>query len=253
MKNNKYIKFLFPIPTIVIMCIYLIACIGTYIQGDIKKFSDVLLAYIGFYILFMIPLDLIIWGVKKIISIYTGKQNRAQGSTAQTHQNQTQSFTKNAVQPIKHIKSAYLYSGPYVTGNMYNKGPITNMNSSVNNVNTNTSNNTVNGMSNNINTAQPVTCPRCGGTKITFQREQTASYSAGTNTVYIQPAKRSKGCLYWALIGWWLVPMYWIFIGWWKKLLFGGINYGGINVGASKKTYNTVAICQSCGNSWRVN
>lgn len=95
-------------------------------------------------------------------------------------------------------------------------------------------------------------CPRCRGTNITFQREQTGSFGAGTNTVVIKEAPKSKGCLYWVLIGWWWKPMYWILIGWWWKLLFGGRQKSGLNFNASKTTNATIAICQTCGNSWKI-
>lgn len=96
-----------------------------------------------------------------------------------------------------------------------------------------------------------IRCPRCGSTHIVYQREQTGNIGAGTNTIVIQEAKRSKGCLYWFLIGWWWVPLYWICIGWWKVLLFGGVKKPGINIGGSKNFNSTMAICQNCGNTWK--
>lgn len=95
-------------------------------------------------------------------------------------------------------------------------------------------------------------CPRCGCNNITFQREQTASFGAGTNKVVIQKEKKSKGCLWWMCIGWWWIPIYWILIGWWWKLLFGGRNKGGLNFNANKSINRTMAICQNCGHSWKI-
>lgn len=95
-------------------------------------------------------------------------------------------------------------------------------------------------------------CPKCGSTKISFQREQSGNIGAGTNTVVIKEARRSRGCLYWLCIGWWWRPMYWICIGWWKNLLFGGKSRGGINIRANKTLNKTVAVCQKCGHSWKV-
>lgn len=95
-------------------------------------------------------------------------------------------------------------------------------------------------------------CPRCGGINISFQREQTGSFGAGTNRVIIQEAKKSKGCLYWCLIGWWWKPIYWLCFGWWWGLFFGGRNKRGLNFNASKTINSTIAICQNCGNSWRI-
>ena len=44
-------------------------------------------------------------------------------------------------------------------------------------------------------------CPKCGSTNITFQREQTGNIGAGTNRVVIENGK-NHGCLYWVIIGW---------------------------------------------------
>lgn len=101
------------------------------------------------------------------------------------------------------------------------------------------------------NTYSP-TCPRCKGNNISYQREQTASFGAGTNKVVVQQAKKSKGCLYWLCIGWWWTPIYWLLIGWWWKLLFGGRTKGGLNFNASKSINRTMAVCQNCGHSWKV-
>lgn len=95
-------------------------------------------------------------------------------------------------------------------------------------------------------------CPKCNSSNITYQREQTANIGAGTNKVIIQQPKKSKGCLYWLIIGWWWKPIYWLFIGWWWKLFFGGRNKNGLNFNASKSINITMAICQSCGHSWKV-
>lgn len=95
-------------------------------------------------------------------------------------------------------------------------------------------------------------CPRCGGTNISYQRETTGNVGTRTNTVVVKNANKSKGCLYWAFIGWWWKPFYWIFIGWWWNLLFGGKSHGGLNFGAEKTINRTVAVCQNCGNSWKV-
>ncbi len=98
---------------------------------------------------------------------------------------------------------------------------------------------------------EQTTCPKCGGTNITFQREQTGSIGAGTNKVTIQTEK-GHGCLYWVIIGWWWKLLYFIAIGWWWNLLFKRHSLGGINVHADKAINQTVAICQNCGNTWKV-
>lgn len=95
-------------------------------------------------------------------------------------------------------------------------------------------------------------CPKCGSNNISYQREQTGNIGAGTNKVVVVEAKKSKGCLYWIFIGWWLKSLYWIFIGWWWRLLFGGREKSGINVHADKNINITVGVCQNCGHSWKV-
>ncbi len=100
--------------------------------------------------------------------------------------------------------------------------------------------------------AYKVCCPRCGSENISYQREQMASFGAGTNKVVIQQEKKSKGCLWWMCIGFWWVPMYWLLIGWWWRPLFGGRTKSGLNFNANKSINRTMAVCQNCGNSWKV-
>lgn len=95
-------------------------------------------------------------------------------------------------------------------------------------------------------------CPKCGSENVTIQREQTASIGAGTNKVVIQQTKKSKGCLYWMMIGFWFEPMYWLLFGWWWRLFFGGKSRSGINFHADKTINRTMAVCQECGNTWKV-
>ncbi len=95
-----------------------------------------------------------------------------------------------------------------------------------------------------------VSCPNCGSTNIIFQREQSGSVGAQTNKVYVVPAKKSHGCLYWTLIGWWWKPVYWVLIGWWWNLFFHRRNRGGLGFWADKSINHTMAVCQNCGYSW---
>lgn len=97
-----------------------------------------------------------------------------------------------------------------------------------------------------------INCPRCKSDNVIIQRERNYDFGARTNTVVIKQAKKSKGCLYWLVIGWWWQPFYWLCIGWWWHLLFGGRNRGGLNFGINKSINATVAVCQSCGHSWKV-
>ncbi len=94
-------------------------------------------------------------------------------------------------------------------------------------------------------------CPKCGSENILYQREQTGSVGASTNTVVIKEAKKSRGCLYWFLGGWITDLMWWLAIGWWWKLLFGGRKRGGLNFNAGKTINRTMAVCQNCGHSWK--
>lgn len=95
-------------------------------------------------------------------------------------------------------------------------------------------------------------CPRCGSSNIIYQREQSDTFGIATNKVVIQKNKRSKGCLYWLFIGWWWTPIYILLIGWWKSLLFGGHQKSGTNYYMSTSINSTIAVCQGCGNSWKV-
>lgn len=93
-------------------------------------------------------------------------------------------------------------------------------------------------------------CPKCGSSHVQIQREQTGSVGASQNKVVVVN-KRSKGCVYWVFFGWWLEPMYWLLIGWWWRLFFGH-KKSGLNLNASKTINKTIAICQDCGNTWKI-
>lgn len=95
-------------------------------------------------------------------------------------------------------------------------------------------------------------CPKCKSENIIYQREQAGNIGAGTNKVVIQQPKKSKGCMYWLIIGWWWELFYWLLIGWWWRLFFGGRKKGGLNLHADKAINRTMAICQNCGHSWKV-
>ena len=98
---------------------------------------------------------------------------------------------------------------------------------------------------------QKCICPKCSSDNITFQREQSANIGAQQNKVVIMDAKEKKGCIYWLCIGWWWRPIRFICYGWFKDL-FSRKKKGGINLGINKTINHTVAICQNCGNSWKV-
>lgn len=78
-------------------------------------------------------------------------------------------------------------------------------------------------------------CPKCGSENVNVQ--------AVTET----KEKRKRGILYWVLIGWWWEPFAWLMFGL-IKLLF---ELFGKHTKISSKTH-TEAICQNCGNRWKV-
>lgn len=95
-----------------------------------------------------------------------------------------------------------------------------------------------------------VRCPKCKGTNISYQVIQSGSVGASTNKVVVETkVKKSKGCLYWCIIGWWMEPMIWLFTVPFKAI-FGGKSKAGLNVNASKIISKTKAVCQNCGYTW---
>ena len=94
-------------------------------------------------------------------------------------------------------------------------------------------------------------CPRCGSQHLSYQFVNTGTVGAATNTVVVMPAKKSKGCLYWVLIGWWWAPIHGLTKGI-THLAFGGRKKAGLNFNANKILNKKMAICQNCGYSWQV-
>ena len=98
-----------------------------------------------------------------------------------------------------------------------------------------------------------VQCPKCSSSNITFQREQSGNVGGSLSSFKFRDNR--KGCIYWIFIGWW----FWIF-----KLLFHVATLGvfllfrrnrkvtGKTVSGTKNINYTIAICQNCGNSWKV-
>ena len=95
-----------------------------------------------------------------------------------------------------------------------------------------------------------ISCPRCNSNNISFQREQSGSVGASKTTF-----RGGHGCLYWLLIGWWM---------WFFKAIFHICTLGifllirrrkklvANTVTGTKNINRTMAVCQSCGNSWKV-
>jgi len=109
-----------------------------------------------------------------------------------------------------------------------------------------------------VQVAQPTSsvmqCPKCYSSNITFQREQTGNVGGSLSSYRFRDNR--KGCLYWIFIGWW----FWVF-----KLIFHVATLGifllfrrrrgkvtGKTVSGTKNINQTMAICQNCGNSWKV-
>jgi hypothetical protein len=85
------------------------------------------------------------------------------------------------------------------------------------------------------NNRQGMKCPRCGSVNVNVQ------------AVTEVKSKAKHGCIWWLFIGWWLEPILWIFLTLPRLIvaLFGG----------SKKVVSKThseAVCQNCGNRWRV-
>lgn len=81
-----------------------------------------------------------------------------------------------------------------------------------------------------------MTCPRCSSGNVTVQ-----------TITEVNEVKHKKGCAYWLFIGWWWEIIQWIFLGIIKLLM----------VCFKKRTRivsdtKTFAVCQNCGNRWRV-
>ena len=102
----------------------------------------------------------------------------------------------------------------------------------VNSYNGNSLNNTIYNYSNS-----GMRCPRCGNNNTNVQL---------TNQVFLKTKRKSA--LYWLFIGWWLELFLWFFLTIPRLLilLFVPKNKKIIN-----KT-NKTAVCQNCGNSWRI-
>lgn len=77
-------------------------------------------------------------------------------------------------------------------------------------------------------------CPKC--------KSQNVSVSAISKV----KEKRKRGCLYWAIIGWWWEPLIWICFGIFKLIY---------EIFRKKTTVTSkvvsVATCQNCGHRWQ--
>jgi len=95
-------------------------------------------------------------------------------------------------------------------------------------------------------------CPKCGSDNINFQREQSGSIGGSSHK--LKDGKR--GCLYFFTIGWFFTMLKWMLI-----ICTAGIallflpkkNSGKVQGVSANMNFNrTMAICQDCGNTWKV-
>jgi len=102
-------------------------------------------------------------------------------------------------------------------------------------------------------------CNKCGSDNINFQREQSGSFGGSLHS--FGGNKSGHGIIWWVFIGWWYVFFKWV----WKiglafatmglSLLFRrreAKKVKGSTISATKTFNRTVAVCQSCGNTWKV-
>jgi hypothetical protein len=82
-----------------------------------------------------------------------------------------------------------------------------------------------------------MTCNKCGSNNVTVSVDHTAA------------ARKKNGCLYWIFIGWWYHFFYWLIFKVWLNL-FRRITNKGSKATVYKE--HKTAICQDCGNSWKM-
>lgn len=94
-------------------------------------------------------------------------------------------------------------------------------------------------------------CPRCGSTNLIYQRESVANIGGSTHSV----SNQRKGCLHFLLIGWWMSIVKFVML-----ICTGGLSLlfrkkksiNGKSITANKTINRTMAVCQNCGNTWKV-
>lgn len=97
------------------------------------------------------------------------------------------------------------------------------------------------------------TCPNCGSDNITYQRETVGNIGGASHSI-----SKGHGCMYTLLIGWWI----WMFKFLWgviKACCTGGLSLffkkkkaSAKTISVSKSINRTVAVCQNCGNTWKI-
>jgi len=97
-------------------------------------------------------------------------------------------------------------------------------------------------------------CSKCGSENVNFQREESFNLGGSTHSF---KSKGGHGIIWWICIGWWLKIFKFMLaistLG--LSLLFtrkSGGRTKGRTLSASKTFNKTMAVCQSCGNAWKV-
>lgn len=83
-----------------------------------------------------------------------------------------------------------------------------------------------------------MTCNKCGSTNVNVQMVSESQLKTKHHSI-----------IYWLFIGWWLQPMLWLFLT--LPMLLGKM-FGHKKQKIVTKHTN-MAVCQNCGNSWKVN
>ena len=81
-------------------------------------------------------------------------------------------------------------------------------------------------------------CPKCGSENVNVQMVSES-----------QLKNKHHSVLYWIFIGWWWRPLLWIFL---TIPMFLGKLFGRKDKKIVTK-HSSMAVCQSCGHSWKVN
>ncbi len=83
-----------------------------------------------------------------------------------------------------------------------------------------------------------MTCNKCGSNNVNVQMVSESQLKNKHHSIF-----------YWLFIGWWLRPILWFFLA--IPMLLGKMF--GYKKQKIVTNHNSMAICQNCGNSWKVN
>lgn len=83
-----------------------------------------------------------------------------------------------------------------------------------------------------------MTCNKCGSSNVNVQMVTDSKLKT-----------KHHGIIYWICIGWWLKTLLWIFLT--LPMLLGTL-FGHKKQKIVTK-HSSMAVCQDCGNSWKIN